>query len=397
MNIAIYGGSFNPPHLGHREAVITALEELKPDRLLIMPDHQPPHKEMEEGSPTPEQRLELCRLTFGDLEGVEVSSLELDRRGKSYTYDTVCDLERAWPDARLTLIIGTDMLLCFEEWYHFEYLLEHCRIAALARDYEDDGKLKEAAERLREEYGAEIVLLNHVPMPMSSTELREILHRRLGAESIREAAYAAIIRHRYYGAMPELSWLREQAYTMLDERRIAHVAGCEGEAIELARRWGEDPENAAEAGILHDITKRLSHEEQLNLCEKYAIICDSAERRTPKLLHAKTGAAVARDLFGVPDEIYEAIRWHTTGKPDMTLLEKVIYLADYIEPTRDFPGVEKLRELAYEDLDRALLLGLQMTIEEVRSHGEEPYIDTLTACEWYEERILERRDRHVDP
>ena len=141
MNIAIYGGSFNPPHLGHREAVITALEELKPDRLLIMPDHQPPHKEMEEGSPTPEQRLELCRLTFGDLEGVEVSSLELDRRGKSYTYDTVCDLERAWPDARLTLIIGTDMLLCFEEWYHFEYLLEHCRIAALARDYEDDGKL----------------------------------------------------------------------------------------------------------------------------------------------------------------------------------------------------------------------------------------------------------------
>ena len=135
----------------------------------------------------------------------------------------------------------------------------------------------------------------------------------------------------------------------------------------------------------------------MNLCEKYAIICDSAERRTPKLLHAKTGAAVARDLFGVPDEIYEAIRWHTTGKPDMTLLEKVIYLADYIEPTRDFPGVEKLRELAYEDLDRALLLGLQMTIEEVRSHGEEPYIDTLTACEWYEERILERRDRHVDP
>ena len=392
MNIAIYGGSFNPPHLGHREAVITALEELKPDLLLIMPDHEPPHKEMEEGSPTPEQRLELCRLTFGDLERVEVSSLELDRSGKSYTFDTIRDLEESYPDARLTLIIGTDMLLSFEEWYHFEYLLEHCRIAALARDYEDDGLLKETAERLRKEYGAEIVLLDHAPLPMSSTELREMLHRRLGAESIHEDAYAAIIRNRYYEAAPELSWLREQAYTMLDERRIAHVAGCEGEAIELARRWGEDPENAAEAGILHDITKRLSHEEQLNLCEKYAIICDSAERRTPKLLHAKTGAAVARDLFGVPDEIYDAIRWHTTGKPDMTLLEKIIYLADYIEPTRDFPGVGKLRELAYEDLDRALLLGLQMTVEEVRSHGEEPYIDTLTACEWYEVRISERRD-----
>jgi len=392
MDIAVYGGSFNPPHLGHREAVITALEALKPDLLLIMPDHEPPHKEMEEGSPTPEQRLELCRLTFGDLEHVEISSLELERNGKSYTYDTVRELQERYPDVRLTLIVGTDMILTFEEWYHFEYLLAHCRLAAMARDPEDEEKLRASAEHLRSTYGAEIILLNHAPLPMSSTELRRMLRSRLGAEAIHPDAYAAIIRNRFYDAAPELSWLREQAYTMLDERRIAHVAGCESEAIELARRWGEDPETAAEAGILHDITKRLSHEEQLNLCEKYAIICDSAERVTPKLLHAKTGAAVARERFGIRDEVYEAIRWHTTGKPDMAPLEKIIYLADYIEPTRDFPGVDRLRELAYEDLDRALLLGLRMTIEEVRSHGEEPYIDTLTACAWYEERISERRD-----
>ncbi|MBQ9662492.1 MAG: bis(5'-nucleosyl)-tetraphosphatase (symmetrical) YqeK [Oscillospiraceae bacterium] len=392
MDIAIYGGSFNPPHLGHREAVITALETLSPDLFLIIPDREPPHKEMEEGSPSPEQRLELCRLTFGDLDRVEVSPMELERSGKSYTYDTVCDLEKLYPGAKLTLILGTDMLESFEEWYHFEYLLEHCRIAALARDPEDDAALRETAKRFREQYGAEIALLDHAPLPISSTDLREMLRRRLGAEEIHPDAYASIIQNRYYEAAPELSWLREQAYTMLDERRIAHVAGCEGEAIELARRWGEDPETAAEAGILHDITKRLSHEEQLKLCEKYGIMCDNAERHTPKLLHAKTGAAAARERFGIPDAVYEAIRWHTTGKPDMTLLEKIIYLADYIEPSRDFPGVEELRELAYEDLDRALLLGLRMTVEEVRSHSEEPYIDTLTACTWYEERISERRD-----
>lgn len=96
----------------------------------------------------------------------------------------------------------------------------------------------------------------------------------------------------------------------------------------------------------------------MNLCRKYAIICDTAETENPKLLHAKTGAALARDLFGVSDEIYEAIRWHTTGKPDMRTLEKIIYLADYIEPTRDFPGLDRLRELAYEDLDKAMALGL---------------------------------------
>ena len=219
-----------------------------------------------------------------------------------------------------------------------------------------------------------------------------MLHRRTGAESLHPDAYALIIRRRLYEALPELSWLREQAYSMLDEWRIAHVAGCESEAIELARRWGEDPEKAAEAGILHDITKRLSYEEQLNLCEKYDIMCDSAELAAPKLLHAKTGAALARDLFGVPDDIYNAIRWHTTGKPDMTLLEKLIYLADYIEPSRDFDGIDRLRELAYEDLDRAMVLGLTMTMAEIREKGNEPYVDTLDACAWYEARVTERRN-----
>ena len=140
---------------------------------------------------------------------------------------------------------------------------------------------------------------------------------------------------------------------------------------------------AATAGILHDITKKLDHQEQLNLCEKYGIICDNAERSNPKLLHAKTGAVLAKDLFGVSDEICEAIRWHTTGKPDMTMLEKIIYLADYIEPIRDFPGVEKLRELCYEDLNAAMALGLKMSLEEIRSHGTEPYKDTSEAYQWY--------------
>ena len=119
------------------------------------------------------------------------------------------------------------------------------------------------------------------------------------------------------------------------------------------------------------------------LCGKYDIINDNLELKSPKLLHAKTGAALARDLFGVSDRVYEAIRWHTTGKPDMTLLEKIIYLADYIEPTRDFPGVEKLRELCYEDIDEAMALGLSMSLEDIRSYGEEPYKDTVEACRWY--------------
>ena len=126
------------------------------------------------------------------------------------------------------------------------------------------------------------------------------------------------------------------------------------------------------------------------LCQKYGIINDNAEEHNFKLLHAKTGAAVARAQFGVSDEVYNAIRWHTTGKPDMTLLEKIIYMADYIEPNRDFPGVEKLRELAYEDLDKAMALGLEMSLEDIRSYGQEPYKDTVQAYEWYSRLVSGR-------
>ena len=393
MELAVYGGSFNPPHLGHREAVVSVQKELKPDRILVIPDHEPPHKELDPGSPSAEERLALCCLNFGDLEGVEISDMELRRSGKSYTYDTVRELEELFPpDTGLTLVLGTDMFLSFEEWYRFEYLTDRCTLAVIAREEDDDEEILKTADRFRNSFGAKIRILHHEPLPMSSTEIRESLCFRRGSEALHPEVYAEIIRRRLYQAQPELSWLRGQVYPMLDEKRIAHVAGCESEAVQLGRQWGEDPELCAEAGILHDMTKRLNAKEQLKLCEKYAIICDADELKLPKLLHAKTGAAMARERFGVSDEVYEAIRWHTTGKPDMNLLEKILYLADYIEPTRDFPGVDDIRRLAYEDLDGAVLLGLRMTVREIRESGQEPYIDTLEACAWYEARMNERRD-----
>ena len=98
-----------------------------------------------------------------------------------------------------------------------------------------------------------------------------------------------------------------------------------------------------------------------------------------KLLHSKTGAAIARDVFGVDDEVYSAIWYHTTGHANMTKLEKIIYLADYIEPTRDFPGVDELRNVCYEDLDKGLLKGLEMTIEEMTAMGNPVHHATIEA------------------
>jgi len=121
----------------------------------------------------------------------------------------------------------------------------------------------------------------------------------------------------------------------------------------------------------------------LLLCEKYGIILDNSEIENPALLHARTGAAMARELFGISDEIYEAIRWHTTGKPDMSTLEKIIYLADFTEPNRDFEGVDVLRELCFENLDEAMALGLSMSLGEIRARGAVPFGDTFEAYTWY--------------
>lgn len=383
MRLAVFGGSFNPPHPGHVRAARAAYAALRPDRFVVMPAADPPHKTLPENSPPPEERLALTRLAFRDMPEAEVSELELRRRGESYTADTAAELLEAFPGAELVLVIGTDMLLSFETWHDFRALLNMAEIAALPRENGETPALDAYAVHLREAYGARVRLIDAPPLPMSSSELRAELVRRAGADTLDPEVYARIIRLRDYGARPQLSWLRERTASMLDPRRVPHVRGTEREAVRLAERWGADPGDAAEAAILHDITKKLDRAQQLILCRKYGIMVDTAETESEKLLHAVTGAAVARDEFGVPEAIYGAIRWHTTGRPAMTLLEKVIYLADYIEPTRHFEGVEPLRALAYEDIDSAMALGLDMCLNDLARSGTKPHGATAAARTYY--------------
>ena len=390
MKIAIYGGTFNPPHRGHVESLQAVYEQAKPDRVLVIPASIPPHKELAAGSPDAEKRLELTRLAFKELPYAEVTDMELTRTGKSYTSDTVAELLSKYPDAELMLAMGTDMFLSFETWHEYRYLIDNVTMLVFARREGEDEKIFKYGEYLESKYGAKINYIMHDPLPISSSEIRRLLPRRLGRELLPGVVFARIVKNGDYAAKPDFPWLREQSYASVSPKRSPHVQGCEWEAVRLAKRWGESEEDAAEAGILHDITKKLVLSEQLILSEKYGIINDTYETANVKLLHAKTGAALARDLFNISDRVYSAIRWHTTGKPDMTLLEKIIYMADYIEPNRDFPGVDKLRKLAYEDLDAAMALGLKMSLEDIRSYGAEPYEVTVSAYEWYKAKLTEK-------
>ena len=178
--------------------------------------------------------------------------------------------------------------------------------------------------------------------------------------------------------------IRDDLKKRLDEKRFYHTLGVEHTAACLAMYHGVDVERADLAGLLHDCGKYGSAEKQIGKCEKYGIKLETIEIQTPSLVHAKLGAYYAQKRYGVTDdEILSAILYHTTGKPEMTLLEKIIYLADYIEPTRDFDGVEELRKLAYQDINKCMALGLKMSLKEVSSRGTKPHKNTREAFEYY--------------
>ena len=379
MRLLIYGGTFNPPHLGHADALSCAAEALGADRSLVVPAGIPPHKALAEGSPSAEERLRLCKLAFQEA---NVTPMELQREGKSYTVDTLREISRENPGAELYFLVGTDMLLYMEQWHEFREIFSLCTLAALPRADGDLAEIERYAAYLRSTYRARIEIIPKTPLPMDSTALRAALPQRGGADRLCDAVYSEIIRCRLYGAKPDLAWLRHKTDAFLKPTRIAHVRGCEETAARLARRWGDDPENAAEAGILHDITKKLSTDEQLRLVEKYGIVLDDADIAAPQTLHALTGAWFSREHFGVPDNIFSAIEWHTTGRAGMTTLEKIVYLADFIEPTRDFPGVERVRTSAFEDLDRAMIEALQMSMDVVVRRGAVPHPRSAEALRW---------------
>lgn len=395
MKIGIYGGTFNPPHLGHLTSARFAMEALGLDKLLFMPAGTPPHKVLPEGSPTPEQRLRMMELAADSMllpDRVEISDLELQREGKSFTSDTLRQLHEVFPDDELWFLMGTDMFLTLHKWHEPEVICSLAHLAAFARTEKDTGEMLEIQGKyLGETYGASctVVQLPRI-IPVSSTQLRELLRKGEGRQYLAPGVYGYILRHGLYGTKADLKRLSDEdlkacSLSMVHAKRHAHILGVAGEAVRLAERWGADKEKAYRAGILHDCTKYLELEAQLAICQKYGVEIDELERKDAKLLHSKTGAAIARGEYGVDEEIYTAIFYHTTGRANMTLMEKIIYLADYIEPNRDFEGLETLRRLCYEDLDAGLEMGFAMSVADLKRRGVVIHANTQGALDWVRE------------
>ena len=351
MRIGIFGGAFNPPHTGHVQAAENAVKQNGLDLLLVIPTGTPPHKALPSDTPDPGKRLKMTKKAFSHFGNAIISDMEIYSKENNYTIDSVSSIRREYPDAGLFLLVGNDMYDTLDSWKKSSALLETVTPVLLPRDI----------------------------IKISSSEIRSKLKERQGSEYLADSNYAYIIKHRLYGAKPEWDWLREQAHSRLDPLRLPHVNACEVEAVRLAERWGADPDDAREAAILHDITKKLDFSQNMCIIAEHGVDVGELGSHGEKLLHSITGALIAQSEFGVSDEVADAIKWHTTGKAKMSMLEKVIYIADYIESTRDFPGVEKLRKTAYENIDDAMVIGLEMTVDDLKQRGISPDSSTYEA------------------
>lgn len=385
--IGIYGGTFNPPHIGHTRAAKFAVDSLKLDRLLVIPSCISPHKTLPENSPAPEQRLRMLELSLTGQEKIEISDLELRRGSTSYTYETVEQVHQLYPDSQLILFMGTDMFLSFDTWKHPERILQQASIAVFYRgDPDEKQKIQEKAEYFRQQ-GATVYPVENPITDISSTDLRRLLVFDCAAPFLSPGVGDYIRQNKLYGTGREygklpMEELEQVVTSLLKPNRVAHVLGCRQTARELALLYGADPVDAQRAALLHDVTKALDGALQLTLCQEYGINLDDFSAKNPKTLHALTGSLVAERIFGENEAVVAAIRSHTTGKADMNTLEKIIYVADYMEPNRKFDGVEQLRQLAYTDLDGALKLGLQMTLTMLIEQGREISPESRQALEF---------------
>lgn len=178
-----------------------------------------------------------------------------------------------------------------------------------------------------------------------------------------------------------------------DTARYWHSISVALTAVNLADIYGADKDNTFVSGLLHDFSKCVPKEKFIDECEKYGVKLSEEDKMADGCLHGFLGAKVCKDLFNINDEIYDAIYFHTCGRPNMTIMEKIIYMSDFIEPLRRFRDkVSDIRKLTYTDIDKAIIYASEMNLEFLRVHNKFIHSNTIKTLEYYK-NIVENRDK----
>lgn len=368
MKVGIFGGSFDPIHSEHVACALAAKEALRLDRVVVVPSFIGPHKRGG-ASAAGEDRLEMCKLAFRGHDFAEVSDFELALGGTSYSHITCRHFQELYPDAERFLLVGADMLEDFFTWKNPDDIVARTTVAACGR-----GKLSAAGlhEAFRARFSRDFAEVPFTGKEISSTELRVFLAFGKRPAGLDDAVYT-YIRERGLYARPVIS----EALALEKEARREHSLRVALMACKRSRSLKIPEEQALLAAALHDCAKYVPPESPL--LQGFV----PPEEVPAPVLHQYTGAYLAEHALGVRDEVVlDAIRYHASGREDMTPLGKLIYLADLLEDARTFEGVEELRALFWKDLDACLVSALSCQLAYLRESGKPVYGLTQKAYEW---------------
>lgn len=374
----VFGGSFDPVHVEHTNILKAAVRELCADKVIVVPTKNPPHKS---ASKTPfSDRAEMARIAFSTVSAdVIVDDIENRNDGVNYSSDNLPVLEKKY--GKFVYVIGGDSLLALESWHEPEFIVRNFEIAVF--DREGYQSAKDKAAELNEKWNGKIRILEYVGKEVDSHTIRDRLMLKADVSGLDENVGRYIKSRNLYS---EFFLCVDKAATYLDAKRLVHSKNTALVALSLNRNFCPkiDEDKVLLAGLLHDVGKMYDKTElPKNIIN--AIPSDSIG--TP-VQHQFVSAEIVKNDFHISDEdVLNAIRFHTTGRENMSQFEKLIYVSDLISYERNFQGVESLRKAVYNDFEKGFITCLTYSRDYVVETGREVYPLTDKAINFYKENL----------
>ena len=363
----IFGGAFDPPHKEHVAMCKYAMSALGIDKLVLVPTYMPPHKNA--GFLSFDERCRLTELAFDGIDFV-IDRIECERGQNNYSCEILPILKEKYGD--VAYLVGGDSIAHFDTWYKPEVVANVCPIAVVAR--EGYGDIRADVARLKHKYGGDFTVLDWAGKDVSSSMIRAKL---LLGECVSEIPDSVMGAIRDLHLFENYKHLVDRLKGYQTDELFAHSLAVVKRAVDFNSKH-HLRQNFAEAflaALLHDNAKQRPSLDGLSV--------PSDAVGTP-VLHQFLGAEKAKRDFGIEDEaILDAIRYHTTARADMTVLEKLIYTADSLSDDRDYDPIPRLREIAKEDFEKGFLATLEYTYDKLSARGGSIYPLTLEAYGYY--------------
>lgn len=360
MKVVLYGGAFNPFHTEHKRLIETAINEVKPDLVVVYPSFNPPHKN-EVGDF--DARFEMCKVALKDITNCVIEDIEKKRNKVNPSFEIIPILKEKYLADEYYFLMGGDSLINFNKWLHPELVAKEVTLLVGGRSVV--GEIENAKNEVEKKYNAKVKLLDFVGENASGSIIKAKIEWGEKPEEISSEVYEVIKKYGLYSEYAE----RIKKLKETNPKRFEHVKRTTLYALKLNTKLGLDFDKVFAAGMFHDCAKHLQVE---------------IEGVPEPVVHQFVGKDVAKNEYGILDEeVLNAICYHTTGRPNMSLLEKLIYCADMLEEGRTYPGVEELRKTIENDFEKGFVVCVNAAMDNLKQSGNPIHPLTIECVEYY--------------